>query len=329
MSITRRQALLAAPCMLAGVTGAPGALAQAAPWASRPITLVLPSTAGGTSDAILRMLEPRLQELWRQPVVVDYKPGAGSLLGTEYVVKAKPDGHTLLLGFTDHAFMASLYPKARFNAVTDLARVTTIASVPLVVLAKPSLKADTLQDLIQLAKASRGKLNFSSAGMGTTQHLAGELFMSTAGVQMVHVPFKGGTEATNSLIGGQVDVMFQLVSSAAPHVKAGRLKALAIGAPRRSSALPDVPTSAEAGLPDFQTSIWYAFYAPAATPPELVARINADVNRVLAIPDVQARLQSMGLDPMRTATPAEFENFYRAEVERWSKAVKSARIQLE
>ena len=329
MSITRRQALLAAPCLFAGVTSASRAMAQSSSWPSRPVTLVLPSTSGGTSDVILRLLEPKLQDLWRQPVVIEYKPGAGSLLGTEHVVRAKPDGHTLLMGFTDHAFMGSLYPKARFNPVTDLARVTTIASVPLVVLASPSIKADSLQELIALAKASPGKLNFSSAGMGTTQHLAGEVFMAASGVKLVHVPFKGGTEATNSLLGGQVELMFQLASSAAPHVNAKRLKALAVGAPTRNRAMPDVPTATEAGLPGFHASIWYGIYAPAETPADLVSRIHADINKVVRLPEVQARLQTMGLDLLKSASPAEFESFYRAEVERWSKAVKTARIQLD
>ena len=270
------------------------------PYPTKPIRIVVPFPAGGTTDILARAVAQRLTETLGQPVVVDNRPGAGGNIGAELVAKAAPDGYTLLMGTVGtHAINASLYAKMPYDHVRDFAPVILVAGVPNVLVINPALPVNSVQELIAYGKANPGKLNFASSGNGTSIHLSAELFKTMTGVQMAHVPYKGSAPALVDLMGGQVQLMFDNLPSALPQIKAGKLKALAVTSAQRSSALPDVPTVIESGLPGFEASSWFGLLAPAGTPKDIIAKLNGEVAKWLATPGSQGKAGRAGRDPGR------------------------------
>src|SRR5205809_3388235 len=264
------------------VVAAPVALGQAA-YPTKPVRLVVPFPAGGTTDLLARAAAQRLSEAWGQQVIVDNRPGAAGNIGAELVARSAPDGYTLLMGTVGtHAINASLYAKMPYDHVKDFAPVILVAGVPNVLEVNPALPVNSVADLIKLAKAKPGQINFASSGSGTSIHLSGELFKTMAGVDMTHVPYKGSAPALTDLMGGQVQLMFDNLPSALPQIKGGRLRAIALTSTTRAAVLPDIPTVAESGLPGFEASSWFGILAPAGTPPAIVTWINAEVGKWVA-----------------------------------------------
>jgi tripartite-type tricarboxylate transporter receptor subunit TctC len=304
--------------------GVLASLAWAQSYPAKPIRLVVPFPAGGTTDILARAVAQRLTDDWGQPVVVDNRPGAGGNIGTELVAKAAPDGYTLEMGTVGtHAINASLYAKLPYDPVKDFAPVILVAGVPNVLVVNPAVPATTLQELIAYAKANPGKLNFASPGNGTSGHLCGELFKVMAGVQMAHVPYKGSAPALHDLIGGQVQLMFDNLPSALPQIKAGKLRALAVTSTTRAPALPDVPTLAEAGVPGYAAASWFGLFAPAGTPPAVVAKVNTAVAHWLASPEAKEKLLAAGADPAG-GSPEDFARHVAAEATKWAKVVRES-----
>ena len=299
-----------------------GAWAQAYP--TRPIRLVVPFPAGGTTDILAREVGQRLSMTLGQPVVIDNRPGAAGNIGADLVAKSAPDGYTLLMGTVGtHAINASLYAKMPYDHVKDFAPVILVAGVPNVLEVNPALPVNSVADLIKLAKAKPGQINFASSGSGTSIHLSGELFKTMAGVDMTHVPYKGSAPAITDLIGGQVQVMFDNLPSSLQFIKAGKLRAIAVTSAKRAPALPDVPTIAESGLPGFEASSWFGIVAPAGMPPAIIARINNDVDQWLQSSEAKEKLLAQGAIPAG-GTPEQFAAHIRAETEKWAKVVKAS-----
>ena len=295
-----------------------------APYPTKPIRIVVPFPAGGTTDILARAVAQKLTETMGQTVVVDNRPGAGGNIGAELVAKSPPDGYTLLMGTVGtHAINASLYAKMPYDHVKDFAPVILVAGVPNVLVVNPSVPANNVQELIAYIKANPGKVNFASSGSGTSIHLAGELFKTMAGVSMTHVPYKGSAPAVTDLLGGQVQLMFDNLPSALPHIKAGKLRALAVTSTQRASALPDVPTVAEAGLPGFDATSWFGLLAPAGTPKDVVAKLNAEVAKWLASPEAREKLASQGAIAAGQS-PEDFTRHIAAETAKWQKVVKES-----
>jgi tripartite-type tricarboxylate transporter receptor subunit TctC len=318
-----RRDVLAALAAAAALSCAPGALAQGA-YPSKPIRLVVPFPAGGTTDILARAAAQRLTEAFGQQVIVDNRPGAGGNIGSELVAKAPNDGYTLLMGTVGtHAINASLYAKMPYDHVKDFVPVVLVAGVPNVLVVHPSVPANTVQELIAYGKANPGKLNFASSGSGTSIHLAGELFKVSTGLQMQHVPYKGSAPALTDLMGGQVQLMFDNLPSALPHIKAGKLRALAVTSAARAPALPDVPTVAESGLPGFEATSWFGILAPAGTPPEVVAKLNGELARWIATPEAKEKMLAQGANAAG-GTPEDFANHIAAETAKWAKVVKAS-----
>jgi len=314
--------------LAAGLALAPLGFAQAqGAYPSGPIRVVVPTTPGGASDIMMRQLAQKMSESMKVPVVVENKPGAGNVIGSDFVAKAPPDGYTVLLTYTDHVFNPFLHANMPYDTVKAFTPISLIGSVPLLVVTNPDVKATTAGELIALAKASPGKLNFASAGSGSSLHLAGELFKSMAKIDVTHIPYKGTTPGFVDLIGGQVQFMFPTSVSAWNHVQNGKLRALAITSAQRAPSLPHIPTVAESGLPGYEASIWYGMLAPAGTPPAVVARLNAELHKALAQPDVKAKLseQNFSITP---STPEEFGRKISSELDRWGKLIKEANVKL-
>ena len=303
------------------------ALAQAQTFPTKPVRLILPFPPGGPSDILGRALSQKLGEQMGQQVIADNRPGAGGNLGLELTAKAQPDGYTMVLSSPLISLSPSLYSKLNYEQ-KDLAPVSLAAIIQNVVLVHPSVPAKTLKELAQIARANPGKLNYGSGGVGTTTHLAPELFMSMTKTKMVHVPFKGSGLALIGLIAGQVDVLVMAVPAAEAQVKAGKARALAIVSEKRATPLPNVPTAKESGFDNFVVDIWYGILAPAATPPALVNRLNGEINKALAAPDLKDRLLNAGIQPVGT-TPAEFGSFIKSETVRFAKVIKDAGIKPE
>jgi len=316
--MTRKWLYAAAAALL--MLGAADALAQNYP--TKPIRLVVPFPAAGTTDILAREVAQRLSVLWGQSVVVDNRPGAGGNIGSDLVAKSAPDGYTLLMGTVGtHAINPSLYSKMPYDHVKDFTPVILVAGVPNVLEVTPSLPVNSVADLIKLAKEKPGQLNFASSGSGTSIHLSGELFKAMAGVDMTHVPYKGSAPAITDLMGGQVQLMFDNLPSSLGQIKAGKLRAIAVTSAQRAAALPNVPTIAESGVPGFEASSWFGILAPAGTPPAIVARINADVNQWLQSAEAKDKLLAQGA-VAAGGTPADFAAHIRAETEKWAKVVK-------
>jgi tripartite-type tricarboxylate transporter receptor subunit TctC len=300
-----------------------GAIAQSYP--TRPIRLVVPYPPGGPLDIMARAIGQKLTEAWHQPVVVDNRAGAGGNIGADLVAKSPADGYTLLMGaVATHAINPSLYSKIPYDPVKDFAPVALVAQVPNILVVNPAVPAKTVRELIELARAKPGYLNFASGSTGSTGHLAGELFNTMAGVKMVHIPYKGAAPATADLLAGQVQLMFDNLASALPNVKAGKLRALAVTTLARSPAMPDLPTIAESGLPGFDLTTWFGLMVPAGTPPEIVAKLNAEVVRALNANDMRERLEKMGAEPPANNTPEHFAAFIRAEAAKYARVVKDS-----
>ena len=300
-----------------------GANAQA-PYPNKPVRLVVPFPAGGTTDILARAVAQKLTETMGQTVVIDNRPGAAGNIGAELVAKSPPDGYTLLMGTVGtHAINASLYAKMPYDHVRDFAPVILVAGVPNVLVIHPSVPVNSVQELIAYGKANPGKLNFASSGSGTSIHLAGELFKTMSGVQMTHVPYKGSAQALADLIGGQVQLMFDNLPSALPHIKSGKLKALAVTSLQRSTALPDLPTIAESGLPGFDANSWFGILAPAGTPKDIIDRWNSEVAKWLASPEAREKLASQGAI-LAGRSPEDFAQHIATETAKWQKVVKES-----
>jgi tripartite-type tricarboxylate transporter receptor subunit TctC len=279
-------------------------------------------------DVMARALAPKMAEALGQPVITENRPGAGGIIGSDVVAKAPPDGHTILIVSIGQAVNPSLYPKMPFDPVKDFEPVSLVAIVPNVLVLHPSVKANTIPELIALAKAQPGKLTYASAGNGTSIHLAGELFASMAGIDIVHVPYKGSGPAVTDLLGGQVDLMFDSITSAKPHVQAGKLRALGVTSSRRSQALPNVPTIAEAGLKGYDVSPWFAVFVPAKTPKPVIDRLHAEITKALKMADIQERFATIGAEPIG-GTPEQLAVHLKRETDRWSAIIRERNIKAD
>ena len=292
---------------------------------SKSARIIVPFGAGGPADIYARYLAQRLQEPLGQSFVIDNRPGAGSIIGTDLVAKSPPDGYTLLLMSNTHTVNESLVPKKPFALMKDFLPIAPINYSDLVLVVHPSVPAKTIKELIALAKAKPNGLNYASSGTGTPYHMAGELFKSMAGVQIVHIPHKGSGEARTSVMSGQVEIMLDAITTMAPMARAGRVRALGSSGTERSTVLPDVPTVAEAGVPGYEATIWLGIMAPAGTPKPIVDRLNAEIGKIVARPDVKKAWNEQGAEPM-AMTPAEFEKFLNADIAKWAHVVKVAGV---
>ncbi len=309
--------------VLASMLGNVNAVAQSYP--AKPIRLVVPYPPGGPLDIMARAIGQKLTEAWGQAVVVDNRAGAGGNIGADLVAKSPADGYTLLMGaVATHAINPTLYAKIPYDPVKDFSPVALVAQVPNILVVTPSIAAKTVKELIDLARAKPGSLNFGSGSTGSTGHLAGELFNTMAGVKMVHIPYKGGAPAMADLLGGQVQLMFDNLANALPNVKAGKLRALAVTTLARSRAMPELPTIAESGLPGFDLTTWFGVMAPAGTAPEIVAKLNAEIVLALNAKDMHERLEKMGAEVPANNTPEHFAAFIRAEATKYAKVVKDS-----
>jgi len=296
---------------------------------SKPIRLVVPFPPSGATDIIARTLAQRLGEALGASIVVDNRPGAGGTIGSDIVAKSAPDGYTLLMATTStHSIAPSLYPKLPYVVERDFAPVIHVADATNILVVTPSLPAANVRELIALAKARPGVLNYASSGNGTIVHLTAELFASSAGIKLTHVPYKGTALALTDLMSGQVSILFDNIVSALPHVRDGKLKALAVTSAQRSPLVPDVPTVAESGLPGFVSDTYFGMFAPAATPPDVVARLNAAINRILHTPEFQERLATLGAQPAG-GTPEQFAAIVRSETAKWSAVVRESGARAE
>jgi tripartite-type tricarboxylate transporter receptor subunit TctC len=310
---------------LAAVLSGPAA-AQAYP--NRPIRIIVPLTPGAGVDNGARFLAERLRESMGQSVIVENKPGANSVIGTNFVAKAPPDGYTLLFVANAHVIVPLAAAKLPYDAAKDFVPVATLAYTPYVLLVNPSLGVNTVQQFVQYAKARPGQLNFGSSGVGAGSHMAGEVFIAMNGLQMQHIPYKGGGQAMTELMGGQIQASWNTVNASAQHHKSGRVKALAVSGEGRASAMPDVPTFAEAGMPDYNERAWLGLFAPAGTPKAIVDRLNAEVAKVLRSPNIKETLEGLGLLPLQT-TPEQFGEMLRKETAMYAPIVKAANIRIE
>ena len=305
-------------------------LAAAETYPERPIRFVVPYAAGGTTDLLSRAIAQKLSEAIGQPVVPDNRPGAGGNVGAEIVAKSPPDGYTMLMApVSPMAINVTLYGnKMTFNPEKDFAPITLVAKVPLVLVVHPSLPVKTLQELIALAKSKPGQLNYGSAGNGSSNHLVGEMLKTAAGIDIVHIPYRGGGPAMMAVVAGQIDMLVGQVPTVASMVNSGRLRAIAVSGAKRSPALPEVPTIAESGLPGFDATAWYSIVVLAGTPKPIIARLHTELVKILNSPDIRARLISEGAD-VETSTPEELAAFVRAEIPKWAKAVKDSGAKLD
>ncbi len=299
-------------------------LAAAQAWPSKPIKYVVPFAAGGTTDILARTISEKLSVALGQPVVVENKPGAGGGLGAAEVAKAAPDGYTIMGGtISTHAINASLYKNLPYDPVKDFAPITLIARVPNMLVINNDIPAKDVAELIALMKANPGKWSFASSGNGTSQHLSGELFKGMAGADMQHIPYKGSAPALTDVMGGQVTMTFDNITTAWPLARGGKLRALAVTTAKRSPVSPEVPTLAESGLPGYEIGSWQGVFAPAGTPPEIVKRLNTEIVKIINSPDVQKKLLELGAEPVANS-PEEFTALVKTEVVKWGDVVKKS-----
>ena len=313
------------PLAFAGLVGALPVHAQNYP--VRPVRMIVPFSPGGATDVPARILAQRLSEAFGHQIVIDNRPGAGGVLGADAVAKAPPDGYTLLLTATTHVISASLYKKLPYDAIRDFAPVMLIGSGPNVLTVHPSLPAKNVRELIALAKARPGKIDYASSGNGSSQHLFGALFMSLADIRMMHIPYKGSAPATTDLIAGQVSVGFPGIALVLPHTKAGRLRALAVTSAERSKAMPDVPSIAEAGVPGYAATLWLGLLAPRGTPPQIVQKLFDEIAKLLRQPEVESAYLATGTD-VTISNPEQFGLFVKAEYDKWAKVIKAVDAQV-
>ena len=316
--VINRYALAVVLTVLVGATHA-----QSFP--SKPVRLVVPFAAGGSTDIIARVLAQKLNEAWGTSVIVDNRAGGSSVIGTDVVAKSAPDGHTLLVTPAPFTIVPSLTPKLPYDPHKDFEPITLINTTPLVVVVNPSVPAKSIRELIAIAKAKPGALNFGSSGSGGSNHLAGELFNAMAGVKMVHVPYKGNAPALTDLVGGHIDLLFNGLTSALPLIKSGKLRAIDMTSLKRAGSLPEVPTVDEQGLKGFQAVAWNGLTAPARTPKDVIAKLNADVLKVIRSPELVEKLKAEGSDPVGSSV-ADYAAFLRDEIAKWSKVIKFANV---
>jgi tripartite-type tricarboxylate transporter receptor subunit TctC len=312
----------------ASLVAALPSVAKAQSWPARPITLVVPFAPGGGTDTFARPFAAKLSQLIGQQVIIDNRAGAGGTVGAGIVAKAHPDGYTFLVGAVHHTVAVNAYKKLPYDLDKDLVPVTGMAYVPDVLVVYPEVPAKTLQEFVAYCKANPGKVNYGSSGLGTTRHLAGEIFNARTGAQMVHVPYKGSGPATAALINGEVSAVFEGLGSAAGHIRSGKVRALAVFANKRSPAFPDIPTAAESGLPDFESLSWYGLWGPAGTPRVVVAKLRTESARVFEAPELKSIWFQQGAEPGGEASET-FAAFVKAEVEKWGKVVRDNNITLE
>jgi tripartite-type tricarboxylate transporter receptor subunit TctC len=304
-------------------------VAHAQSFPARPVRMVIPIGPGSSMDITGRLLAQRMNEAWHQPVIADNRPGAGGNIGADVVAKASPDGHTVLFCSSSLAIARSAYRKLPYDPLRDLEPVIQISSRGNVLVVHPSLPVNSVKDLIALAKAKPGQLTFGSGGgSGSSDHLVVELLNLMAGVNITHVPYKSGPQAQNDLLGGQIQVYFGGIPVNLPLIKSGKVKPLGVSLARRSTALPDVPTLAEAGVPGYEVNVWYGLFAPSGTPKPVVAKIAADIDKQLKSADFQNRLTALGVDAAG-GTPAQFKSLFAEEVVKWAKVVKAAKVVLD
>jgi len=303
--------------------------AVAQPYPQRAMHMIVPYAVGGASDTTARILAAKLSERLAQPIVVDNRTGAGGAIGTEAAARAAPDGYTIVMGNnSSHGSNPAVYAKLPYDAVKDFAPISFVAAVPYVLVVAPSLPAKSVPELIALAKSSPGKMNYASAGNGSTHHFCGELLKSMAGIDLVHVPYKGSPPAIAGLLGGEVSLMFANVTDIGSQIKAGKVRALAVTTAQRSKSLPEVPTLSEAGLPGFEIGSWFGLLAPAGTPAPIIARLNAEAVKVLARADVRSTLGAQGLE-VASSTPEQFGAHIKSEIAKFGRIAKSAGIKAE
>jgi len=318
--------------LVALLTAACAALVPATAFAQKfpekPIRFIVPFPPGGGNDILARLLAPKMAEGLGQPVVIDNRAGAGGNIGTDLAAKSPPDGYTIVIASNQVTMNPALYAKLPFDIEKDFAPIALAASVPMVLAVHPSVPANNVRDLIALAKANPGKYNYSTPGAGTPQHIAYEVFNHAAGIRITHVPYKGTGPAVADLIGGQVQTAFGTMASVEPHIKAGKLRALAVATPKRSQAMPNVPTVAEAALGGFDVSLWYSILAPAGTPAPILARLSAEVAKALAAPDVRNRLVSQGFE-ISYLPPDQMNALMKGDIARWGKSLREIGLKLD
>ncbi len=303
-------------------------LLPAQSYPDKPVRLVVASAPGGGTDFNARVIAPRVADGIGQSLVIDNRGGAGGTVGTDIVAKSPPDGYTLLMVFVNFAIHPSLYPKLTFDSVKDFAPITTLTGTPLILVVNPKVPAKSVKELIALARAPGARLNYAAPGVGSLGHLAGELFKSMTGTNIVHVPYKGGGPAITALIGGEVQMYFSTMPAALAQVRAGRLRALAVSGARRSPSEPDIPTISESGAPGYDVTGWFGVLAPAKTPRAIVARVNAEFVKALKLAEVRERLAREGLEPLGS-TPEQFAAIIRNDIAKWAKVVKQSGIKAE
>ena len=321
--IVLRAAAIVSSIALSGLVAGQNMMAQNYP--SRPIRLIVPQSAGGSTDLIARVVAQKMGDAFSQTVVVDNRPGAGSLNGTELVANSAPDGHTLLAVAASFTINPALHKKLPFDPVRDFAPVSQIATLPHILIVHPSVPVNSVKELIALAKAKPGELNYASSGVATSTHMAAELFLYMTGVKIVHVPYKGGAPSIIAMLAGQCQVNFAAISTAIPHVRSGKMRALAVTGAKRSAGAPEFPTVAEAGVPGYSHSSWVGMLAPAKTPQSIITRLNAEAVKAASSPDVKTVLLRDGLEATGT-TPGEYGAIIKMEVAKWLKVAKAAGI---
>lgn len=302
--------------------------AQAQSYPSKSVRIVVPFAAGGPADNYARFIGQRLGDALGQPFVIDNRPGAGSIIGTDVVAKAPADGYTLLMMSNTHTVNETLIPSKPFVLMRDFVPVAPVNYSDLVLVAHPSLPVKNLKDILQLAKDKPGKYNYASSGNGTPYHMAGELFKSMAGIYLVHIPYRGSSGARTDIIGGQVDMMFDAVTTMAEQARAGKVRAIATSGRQRSAVLPDVPTLAESGLPGYEATIWLGLMAPKGTPPAIVQQLNDAVSKIVSQPDVNQLWTKQGAVAMKM-NPQEFDKYMREDIDKWARVIKSAGIKVD
>ncbi len=325
---SRRALRAIAGILLAIASGTSSEVAFAQPWPSKPIKLIVPFPPGGGTDTFARPLAAKLGAQLGQQVVIDNRGGAGGTIGAAVAAKSPPDGYTIFMGAVHHTVAPSVYKSLPYDLEKDLVPITGVAYVPDVLVVNTKVPAKDLKELIAYAKANPDKMNYGSSGNGTSRHLAGEIFNKMAGTSIAHVPYKGSGPAMTGLLGGEIQMIFEGLGSAASHIRSGSIRALAVTSPKRSPAFPDIPTMAEAGLPGFESISWYGLWAPAGTPPEIVKRLQAEVAKALASPDMAQTWFSQGADP--GGEPSEqFARYIRTEIEKWGKVARENKIVVE
>ena len=321
MSLVR--SLLHSVLVVAGALLTPLALAQS--WPAKPVTLVVPYPPGGSADILARLLGQKLGEQLGQPIVVENKAGAGTAIGARAVANASHDGYTLLMGTVSSQAINPAMNKVAYDPLKDFVAVSPVAAIPFVLVANPGAAASNVSDVIAMAKTSPGKIAYASAGLGTSNHLAGALLASAANVQLLHVPYKGSAPALNDVLGGRVPLMFDLLPTSLPMLRAGKLKPLAVTSRERSPLLPDVPTVIESGVPEYEVTAWFGIFAPIGTPSAVVAQLNGAMTSVLQNADMQKRLRALGAEP-QTASPEAYGRYVRNEAQKWAGVVRTAGV---